>query len=241
MSDLFDEVLARLEPLTPLLGPCASLDASRPQALLPVELAARLLEGCSEVERASAFAQGLGEVVRALADDFPDNIFWDLDHLAWRMWHAGGPREISRFAHRVMGLCRGFGNKSELRFRYAHDFLYGYDWARWVASEPETRAGIGPFDVAFFDYLEGRLQTLIELISKNDAKYGRLEGKDFRNPFTFRREPREEEHLHRVLAQEGLIPVKAWLFEGERRWDLPFTELRAETAQRLGFSREASP
>ena len=83
-----------------------------------------------------------------------------------RMWNAGGAGRRSGFAHRVVAVCRGFGNKSELRFRYAHDFLYGYDWARWVVRQPERRAAIGPFDLAFFDYLEGRLRTLVELIAE---------------------------------------------------------------------------
>ena len=239
MSGDARNLLERLERLGPLLGARASLDASRPRALLPVELAARLLNG--EEERSRAFVEGLADVVGMLVEDFPDNIFWDLDYLACCLWNAGGPGEMHAFARRVVALCRGFGNKSELRFRYAHDFLFGYDWARWVAREPAERAGIGPFDLAFFDYLDTRLQELRDLISDHDTKYGPLEGRAFRNPFTFRREPREEARLHQVLAQEDLIPVKVWRFDGERRWDLPFTELRADAARRLGLAREDGP
>jgi hypothetical protein len=235
-----EDILAALESLSPLVGEAVSLDTRRPRALLPVELAARLMEGGAGEDKARAFAQGLGDVVRALADDFPDNIFWDLDYLACRMWNAGGPEEVLGFARRVATLCRGFGNKSQLRFRYAHDFLYGYDWARWVVRQPEKRASIGPFDLAFFDYLEGRLQTLVGLIADNDNKYGKLQGQEFRNPFAFCREPREEAHLHQVLAQADFIPVKAWRFDGDCRWDLPFTDLRTEAARRLGLSREAA-
>ncbi|WP_257463140.1 ferrochelatase [Archangium lipolyticum] len=240
MRGLPEDILAGLERLAPLVSGGASLDPSRPRALLPVELAARVMDGLGDVERARAFAEGLGEVVRVFAEDFPDNIFWDLDYLACCMWNAGGPGEIEGFVRRVVVLCRGFGNKSELRFRYAHDFLYGYDWARWVARQPGDRAGIGPFDLAFFDYLDARRQTLLELIARNDAKYGQLQGPEFRNPFFFCREPREEAHLHQVLAQADLIPVKAWRLDGERRWDLPFTDLRTEAARRLGLARDAT-
>ena len=237
MRGLPEDILAGLERLSPLLGDAASLDTRRPCAPLPFELVGRVMGDCTDVARMRAFVRGLCEVVRTLAEDFPDNIFWDLDHLCSCMWNAGGPEAIEGFAHRVAVLCRGFGNKSELRFRYAHDFLYGYDWARWVVRQPEKRATIGPFDLEFFDYLEGRLRTLVELIADNDTKYGKLQGQEFRNPFAFCREPREEAHLHQVLAQADLIPVKAWRMDGERRWDLPFTDLRAEAAKRLGIAR----
>ncbi len=228
--------LERLERLERALGARASLDASRERASSPVELAARLVR--SGPERARAFTDALADVVEVLVEDFPDNIFWDLDYLASCLWGTGTPEGMRAFSRRVVKLCRGFGNKSELRFRYAHDFLFGYDWARWVARESAERSGVGPFDDVFLDYLECRLGELRGLISDNDAKYGQLEGREFRNPFAFRREPHEEAQLHQVLAQEGLIPVKAWRLDGERRWDLPFSELRTDTARRLGLARE---
>lgn len=240
MKGLPEDILVGLGRLGPLLGAGASLDPGRSCVPPLVELVARVMEGGEDVERVRALAWGVGEVVRALAEDFPDNIFWDLEHLACCMWRAGGPRQIEDFARRVAGLCRSFGNKSELRFRYAHDFLYGYDWTRWVARQPEERAGIGPFDPVFFDYLEDRCQKLRELIACDDSKYGRLQGPEFRNPFAFCREPREETHLHQMLAQADLIPVKAWRLDGERRWDLPFTDLRNEAARRLGLSQGAT-
>ncbi|SET48922.1 ferrochelatase [Stigmatella erecta] len=241
MSVLPEGLLLDLERLKPLLGSCASLDATRARAPFPHELAARLMEGRGEMEQRRAFVQGLIDVVRAIREDFPDNIFWDLDYLASCLWRAGGPRETEHLAGRVVRLCRGFGNKSELRFRYAHDFLFGYDWARWVLREPAGRVDTGPFDLGFLDYLDARRQELVELISRSDAKYGPLQGQEFRNPFIFCREPADEARLHQVLAREDLIPVKAWRFDGERRWHLPFTELRAEAALRLGLPRKAHP
>jgi hypothetical protein len=240
VSEFPEGLRLELERLKPLLGACASLDATRARAPFPHELAARLTEGRGGTEQGRAFVQGLIDVVHALVEDFPGNIFWDLDYLASCLWRAGGPRETEQLAGRVVRLCRGFGNKSELRFRYAHDFLFGYDWARWVLRDPEGRAGTGPFDSIFLDYLDARLQELVELISRSDAKYGPLQGPEFRNPFVFCREPADEARLHQTLAREDLIPVKAWRFDGERRWHLPFTDLRAEAALRLGLSRKAS-
>ncbi|WP_437762251.1 ferrochelatase [Sorangium sp. So ce281] len=228
------DALARL---TPLLGARASVAPDRPCAPTPVALVEQIVNGSEDAERARAFARGLGEVICAVADNFPDNIFWDLDYLACCLWQAGGAPAIGDFARRVVSLCLGFGNKSKLRFRYAHDFLYGYDWARWVMRKPEERAGVGPFDVSFFDYLDGRQRALVELVASNDRKYSQLNGREYRNPFSFIREPHEESQLHCLLAQVDLIPLKAWRLDGERRWDLPFTDLRAKLADRLGLSR----
>ncbi|WP_236644370.1 ferrochelatase [Sorangium cellulosum] len=231
------EARDELAQLTPLLGARASVAPGRPSAPAPVALVEQIAGGSEDGERAQAFARGLGEVIRAIVDNFPDNIFWDLDYLACCLWQAGSAPAIGDFAGRVVSLCVGFGNKSKLRFRYAHDFLYGYDWARWVTRKPDERAGVGPFDLAFFDYLDGRQKALVELVASNDRKYSQLNGREYRNPFSFIREPREESQLHYLLAQVDLIPLKAWRLDGERRWDLPFTDLRAKLAERLGLSR----
>jgi hypothetical protein len=245
MRHLVLDALAPLSHLAPLLGGAATLDPGRTRAPSPEVLAARVVEaggggteaGRLEAGRLEAFAEGLAEVVSALAAAFPENVFWDLDHLACCLWHAGGPAQVRALGRRLARLCTGFGLHSPLRFRYAHDLLYGYDWARWVAREPETREAVGPFDAPFLDYLEERREALVQLIARDDAKYGRLRGPGFRNPFTFKREPHEEAQLHRALARADLIPVKAWRLDGERRWCLPFSELRAQTAQRLGLER----
>ncbi|WP_437734363.1 ferrochelatase [Sorangium sp. So ce1335] len=232
-GDARDE-LARL---TPLLGARASVAPGRSCAPTPVALVEQIVDGSDDEGRARAFASALGEVICAVADNFPDNIFWDIDYLACCLWQAGSAPAIGDFARRVVSLCVGFGNKSKLRFRYAHDFLYGYDWARWVMRKPDERAGVGPFDLAFFDYLDDRQRALLELVASNDRKYAQLNGREFRNPFSFIREPREESQIHYLLAQVDLLPLKAWRLDGERRWDLPFTELRAKLADRLGLSR----
>jgi hypothetical protein len=241
MSGLPNELCDRLEALEPLLGARTTLSPERTLAPTPRELAEQVTAGHSDAARLRAFAEGLCEIVHALAENFPENIFWDLDYPARCLWDAGGPREMAVFARRMASLCRGFGARSELRFRYAHDFLFGYDWARWVVREPAQRAAIRPFDAAFLEYLDGRRESLLALIAQNDAKYSQLRGAEFRNPFGFSREPDEETRLHQALAREDLIPVKGWRLDGEPRWNLPFADLRTEAARRLGLSREASP
>ncbi|RYE92694.1 MAG: ferrochelatase [Myxococcales bacterium] len=221
------------------MGEAATLDPDRARASSPLELVeavARSAAGAPDPDRLRALAAGLAEVIGALAASFPDNIFWDLDHVAACLWHAGGPAPTRSLARRVARLCEKFGLRSELRFRYAHDMIYGYDWARWVSREPAGRQAIGPFDPPFLDYLEQRREELLQLIASGDAKYHALASGAFRNPFGFGREPHEEARLHRELAREDLIPVKAWRLDGERRWRPPFTELRTQTARRLGLS-----
>lgn len=237
MRRLENDLVARLERLEPLLGARASLAPDRTRAPTPGELAERVTGGQTDAARLRAFTVGLCDIVEALAKDFPENIFWDLEYPARCLWDAGEPHEMEAFARRVVRLCRGFGARSALRFRYAHDFLFGYDWARWVAREPAQRTPIRPFDAVFLDYLEDRREELLALIAINDEKYSRLQGAEFRNPFGFSREPDEEARLHQALAREGRIPVKAWLQEGAPRWELPFADLRTEAALRLGLSR----
>ncbi|MFP2905436.1 ferrochelatase [Pyxidicoccus sp. 3LFB2] len=237
MRRLEDALVARLERLEPLLGARASLAPDRTRAPTPRELAERVTGGQGDEARLRAFTVGLCDIVEALAADFPENIFWDLEYPARCLWDAGEPQDMEAFARRVVRLCEGFGARSTLRFRYAHDFLFGFDWARWVTREPAQRAAIRPFDEVFLDYLEGRREQLLELVASNDAKYSRLQGAEFRNPFGFSREPDEEARLHQALAREDLIPVKAWLQDGAPRWDLPFADLRTEVARRMGLSR----
>ncbi len=237
MRRLDNTLVARLEHLEPLLGARATLAPDRKRAPTPRELAEQVTDGQGDAERLRAFTLGLCDIVEALAQDFPANIFWDLEYPARCLWDAGGPADMAAFACRVVGLCRGFGARSALRFRYAHDFLFGYDWARWVTREPTQRSAIRPFDASFLDYLEGRRAELLALVAANDAKYSQLQGTEFRNPFGFSREPDEEARLHQALAREDLIPVKAWRQDGEPRWDQPFADLRTEAARRLGLSR----
>ncbi|MGK4008066.1 ferrochelatase [Sorangium sp. So ce1036] len=237
MTGIPDDERAALARLAPLLGARASVAPGRPQAPTPLELVEQVAGDSEDEARGRAFARALGDMILAVLDNFPDNIFWDLDYLACCLWQAGSAPAIRDLARRVVSLCQGFGNKSTLRFRYAHDFLYGYDWARWVTRKPEERAGVGPFDPAFLDHLDRRQAALLELVARNDRKYAPLSDREFRNPFTFTREPREETQLHHLLAQVDLIPLKAWRLDGERRWDLPFTDLRAQLAERLGLSR----
>ena len=226
--------------LCPRLGRRASVAPGRTRAPTPLALVESVADGCRDEARVRALSRGLCTVVRAVLDNFPDNIFWDLEYVAGCLFRADDIDATRALARRIGSVCAGFGVRSSLRFRYAHDFLYGYDWARWVSRAPETRRAIGPYDAEFFTHLEGRRRTMLELVEKNDSEYGRLESGEFRNPFTFTREPPEEAKLHTLLARANLIPVKAWRIDGDRVWDMPFTDLRATFATHLGIASRAT-
>jgi hypothetical protein len=180
--------------------------------------------------------EALERVDAAITHHFPENLFADLDFVAGFL--ATRPDPLS-CADRIVHVHALFGRETPLRFRYAHDFLYGFDWARWVARDPTTRASVGPYDDAFLDYSERRAAELTALVANDDRKYRRLAPGAHRNPFPFRRDPASERTLHRALAASGGIPVPAWSPRAAATWDRPFTALRVEKARALGLAIDA--
>ncbi|NJK89222.1 MAG: ferrochelatase [Myxococcales bacterium] len=182
-----------------------------------------------------ALTEGLAGILESWTHHFPNNLFWDVELLAESLSRAGSPAECQTTAGRVADLARGFGRSTKIRFQYVHDFLYGFDWARWVARDPEERDGVGPFEQCFLAHLELRQVELLELIDHDDQKYPRLVGPGHRNPFGFARDPASEAQLHLALAKASLVPVEAWSFGGRATWDRPFARLREELAKDLGL------
>lgn len=228
-SDAF--LLDRAEPRT--------LAPDRARATLPSELGAALLTVADSPALCEAFADGLGLLVEAIVDAFPGNLLWDLDHLsATVLTHArtrvDPAATLGSALTSIAELQHRFGRASTIRFRYIHDFIYGFDWARWVAKDPATRTTVGPFDPAFVKRMHRRGRELAETIARgDDEKYPPLRGDAERNPFRFQREPEVELELHQLLAREGKLPVKSWCFVTVPRHDAPFTELREAAAEAL--------
>ncbi|MCH9688672.1 MAG: ferrochelatase [Deltaproteobacteria bacterium] len=191
-----------------------------------------------------ALAEGLAAIAVAMRDSFPDNVFGDLDALAAslvgqaRAQPAGGAVDYLRVqTERVAALQHLFGRGTAIRFRYVHDFVYGFDWAKWVARDPGARAQVGPFGPAFLEFMWNRGQQLLTLIADgDDRKYPPLPDGRPRNPFGFSREPVAEIALHRHLAREGLLPVEAWRTAAAPRWDRQFQGLRRQAAAELGLA-----
>jgi hypothetical protein len=179
----------------------------------------------------------LSRIAEAQLLAFPDNIFWDFDLLACRLFagarrgEQGAEDRLRSTSDLVVRLHERFGAEP-IAFRYAHDFVYGFDWARWVAKDPDTRATIGPFDVEFLHALLNRGAELIELIARDDEKYPKLGG-GARNSFGFSREPQHERALLEELARRGSLPVEAWRAESEPRWQPPYHVIRETVAKEL--------
>lgn len=213
-----------------------SLDPNRSEPTSLVDLFLRLAPSLPELEARQAFADGLEEVAEAILANFPENIFWDLDYLAKALAGAGSPRAIRLMTAMIVDLQNGFGCHSVIAFRYVHDFTFGFDWCRWVKKDLALRQDVGPFDWVFLLYLQKRRRELLDLIAKDDDKYGQLAPGQGRNPFVFSREPADERLLHETLAKAGDIPVPAWTSDGLCQFEKNFGEIRVQTANELSQS-----
>lgn len=229
-----------------------SLDPSRERATSLEELHARALASvepglCDAL--ADALAEGLCELALAQLDAFPGNLFWDLDLICAALVAEArtlAPAQaracvIDRFA-RMSALQHLYGRRTPINFSYVHDFVYGFDWAKWVAREPSLHAAPpGPFSLTFLEYMDRRGHELLELIAVDDGKYPSLDGDEPRNPFPFSREPEAEVRLHRELARRDLIPVPTWIADASARdwstrWTVAFADRRVEVASELDLT-----
>jgi hypothetical protein len=206
-----------------LLAVCEMIAAPGDDALMLIEL-----------------ARGLAEVTMAQVASFPENLCCDFEFMAADLLRrARMAKDPARLLRERLGqiarLQRLYGHDTAIRFRYVHDFVYGFDWAKWVGRDPDLRAGVGPYDGAFLDHLERRAQELLGLIAVDDPVYPGLPDEQARNPFPFSREPTSELRLHRALAERGLLPVAAWDPDALPVWSRPFAALRVELAARLGL------
>jgi hypothetical protein len=234
------EGLRALDRALETRGAVGSLGPGRPRATALATLVTRLAAADSATLREAA-AVGVERIVRAMLNAFPDNLLWDLDYLVVRLLaharDAGHPASaLARHADAIVSLQDQFGEATAISFRYVHDFLYGYDWARWVARKPGERSSVGPFDPPFIEVMRRRGEALLEAIDRDsDPKYPPLRDERHRNPFGFSRAPGDELILHRHLARRALIPVEAWRVDATPRWTKDFTALRRREAFGLGL------
>ena len=184
----------------------------------------------------------VSRIVHAQLDHFPGNLLWDFDYMLASI-HRNASRSASyfEFVHTMSDLLVDlmgiYGQHSKIRFRYVHDFLYGFDWARWVRQDPTTRSQVLPFDIEFIHHSKQRGLTMQHMIKSRNPYYPILQGDQMRNPFPFGREPKDELRLWRELASEDDIPVTAWNQCATFVWNRDFDRLRLETAARLGITK----
>ncbi|MCA9600993.1 MAG: ferrochelatase [Polyangiales bacterium] len=243
MNLALDVVLGKLEAVdrsvAQVHGPLASLAPGAETATPLRTLGERAAARTEDPHVLAAFAESLISIVESECSNFPENIFWDFDYLAASLLRSahrserGAVEYLREATELVVGLHELFGMHTAVRFRYGHDFLYGFDWARWVKRDPEERASEGPFDLAFLRFSRERGHELLELIHGNDTKYPPLPDGTTRNPFGFSRDPADERRLHQDLAERDCLPVRAWDPDATPSWDRPFTEIRAARAEAL--------
>jgi hypothetical protein len=215
-----------------------TLDPKRESAT-PLRVLVDRLSEPTERPHLAAMAVAVAE---AQLESFPENLFWDFDfYLASTHAQARDAADYGSYLDQVtaitVALMRMYGHESTIRFRYVHDFIYGFDWARWVGRGPEERSGVGPFSLTFLKNSERRGRDILGLIEADDAHYPKLGGDQPRNPFPFHREPEAELRLYRRLAERGAVPVRAWCAQAEPDASRDFDSLREEAARDLGLGR----
>ncbi len=215
-----------------------TLDPSRPAATSLTDVVSELADSRQSPHLAAAAAA----VAEAQLQSFPENLFWDFDfYLASIHRHASAVTDYASYLERVtsitVGLMRVYGQQSMIRFRYVHDFMYGFDWARWVYRDPGAHEGVEPFGIDFLQQTESRGRDILTLIEADDDWYPRLADGVSRNPFPFSRNPEDELSLYRSLAARGCVPVEAWRLDAKPDANRDFDALREDAAALLGLSR----
>jgi len=227
-----------------LARPLWSLSPERNLVRSFSENAPLVLQACNDPDVCLEIAEQFKKILKAQLENFPENIFWDLDYLLLSMAtvsQQGHPHRIAavrEMGNKIVDLLTLFGEKTAIRFRYVHDFTYGFDWAKWVKKNPAARQNILPFSMEFLDALAKRGEELLALIEANDRKYHKLPDENHRNPFVFSREPQDEQQLLTCLAKDGHVPIPVWDFHAQPQWMPPFAELRKQCSVRLGITKE---
>ena len=187
------------------------------------------------------FQQAIDVIVRRGRECFPRNIFADYDYFASVLAETFIESSVlgQKMTETVLRLLHLFSAETTIRFAYLHDFLYGFDWAKWLRRNPEHTVHklIGPFDQFFLDAMERRGHELLTLIEQDDDEYNRLNDDNPRNSFTFMRNPTSERMLLGELAQLDLIPVRAWLARNDEipRYQKDYAAERRRVAKEMGL------
>jgi hypothetical protein len=211
-----------------------SLDASRQYARSISEICRAFPESALAIE---TLKTSLQHILHSIHTHFPENCFCDLDYLAQSLVDesTGSDVVLERLTRKIVQLLNNFGTHSPVGFRYTHDFLYGFDWAKWKRSNPGKETLGGPFSEAFLDHMLERGSEIVALISRNDATYPALPREQPRNPFQFSREPEDEIRLHRALTAMGQLPLNAWQCSAKPDASKDYREIRTRCAMGLGI------
>ncbi len=234
---VLDEILAQkvIKPLS--LNPNKDLITSFS------ELESKIVQQVTDVYLLKTIRDNLQKILEALLQNFPENIFWDFDFIVSSMLKQALLADdivnaLEEFSHKIVLLMNMFGRESAIRFRYIHDFTYGFEWARWVKRKPEQRSRLQPFCLLFLDDLLTKGEEILQSIQENNEKYPQISGKRYRNPFCFSREPEDEGCLLIYLAAHECIPLEAWKWDTCAVWDKPFSQIREDASLKLNIRKK---
>ncbi|MDF3818532.1 hypothetical protein P3G55_01395 [Leptospira sp. 96542] len=198
------------------------------------------------IEELDVLSDSIFSIVKAVVYHFPENIFWDFNFLVRQL------AQISKFSSpnffstirslsiQIIRIFEIFGNHSKIKFRYIHDFIYGYDWLKWMLEKKKDTDDINPFGFDFLNYIESRGLELQALIDQNDSKYPMLND-EYRNPFLFIRTTEEEMNLHKELSRLHQIPIEAWDGFAVPKYDQNYSAIRLEVSKQLGIGKNKMP
>ncbi|MFK7873810.1 MAG: hypothetical protein AB8C84_11710 [Oligoflexales bacterium] len=217
-----------------------------PRSLCPNRDCAHTLEDIGERlqtslshEQQNAVMQSLTSIAMTQLECFPKNIFWDFDGFVSVLLKKTDFLSQRACVEHFQKLYKAF-SRGQTRFQYAHDLIYGFDWARWVQKDPENHVDFGPFDECFLNRMSQRHDELVEEVEKrSSSRYPYVAGLDhgqgYRNPFEFSRNFEDEKDLMERLALIDYIPVPFWDMNFKAVWDKDFEEKRKEISQRTSL------
>jgi hypothetical protein len=185
--------------------------------------------------------------IRLFIKNFPENIFWDFDYFVFQIVQSGlqNRSEFELYLNKKQNLVEKileiFGQHSSIRFRYIHDFIYGYDWQKWYKDIRIEINDPSPFGFSFLEYILNRGIEIQSLIEQDDKKYGKIAKSQNRNPFFFRREPEDEISLLQNLAESGDLPIQAWELRAIPDAGKNYSMIRTQRAKSLNLPKNDDP
>ncbi|MDD9950354.1 MAG: hypothetical protein OXT67_02190 [Zetaproteobacteria bacterium] len=214
---------------------CFSLDPKRSDRISSLELCTVgvdfLKSHHASPAKISRFEDSCYQMLQNAIDHYPENIFWDLQYLITAFANAHLEKKGTEYEALIHELLTGYGVRSKIKFQFLHDFIYGFDWARWVADDPKTRSHVPPFGLPFLHYMANRKAEILQLIAVNHCEYPDLSRNNRpRNRYKFDRSPPAETRMLRFLAKNHLLPLKAWNPNSQGRWAIHPTKLRNNLA-----------
>ena len=225
----------------------SSVHPERSHARSFYELARAFNEAGTSPETQAA----IEDLIVALASDiprhFPENIFWDFDCLCGAIASCAAsasisaPNYILEATDILRELLKMFGLHSSIRFRYMHDFIYGYDFEQWEPESSLPFAEKQDFSISFLQAMLKKGRAMERCAARNGAAYPQLAEGRYRNTFSFCREPDSERLLFSHLVRQGLLPLEGWRLDGAdvRIAGKKYRPLRNTCARELGLMVES--